>query len=40
VFIPKSLYLVERLPRETSGKLPRKVLLKVIEQHVNKLSEP
>jgi acyl-coenzyme A synthetase/AMP-(fatty) acid ligase len=38
VFIPKSLYLVGRLPRETSGKLPRKVLLEVIEQHSNKLN--
>lgn len=39
VFIPKSLYLVGRLPRETSGKLPRKALFEVIEQHSNKLSE-
>ncbi|MFT5116667.1 MAG: acyl-coenzyme A synthetase/AMP-(fatty) acid ligase [Kiritimatiellia bacterium] len=33
VFIPKSLYFVESLPRETSGKLPRKALLEIIGQH-------
>jgi acyl-coenzyme A synthetase/AMP-(fatty) acid ligase len=32
VFIPRSIYFVDRLPRENSGKLPRKALLEVIGQ--------